>query len=234
MTGSSVADKLTVRAKRTTKTFTLDVEFEVAPGITVLYGPSGSGKSSTLGVVSGLTKPDEGRVALGSALWLDTGQHISLPVHKRHVAYVFQSLGLFPHMSALGNVLYGIPEGTAQRNERAHQLLAQFHVAHLADRKPSGFSGGEAQRVALARALAMAPRVVLMDEPFSALDPALRKGLLGVVKETLTALSVPCIFVTHHAGEARILADRVLMFDGGRIVKTGSPQECIPKSEDDR
>jgi len=234
MTGAAEADKLTVRAKRTTKTFSLDVEFEVAPGITVLYGPSGSGKSSTLGVVSGLAQPDEGRVALGAALWLDTSQRVNLPVHKRHVAYVFQSLGLFPHMSALGNVLYGIPEATELRNERAHKLLAQFHVAHLADRKPGGFSGGEAQRVALARALGMSPRVVLMDEPFSALDPALRKGLLRVVKETLTALDVPCIFVTHHAGEARILADHVLMFEGGRIVKAGSPQECIPKSEDDR
>src|SRR5215472_12958575 len=151
--------------------FTLDVSFDVSPGITILFGPSGSGKSTTLRAIAGLLTPQAGRIALGEDVWFDHDGGIHRPAHRRRVAFVFQSLALFPHLTAIGNVAYGMHElAGAERRERARRLLAKLKAEHLADRKPSTYSGGEAQRVALARALAISPSVLLLDEPFSALD----------------------------------------------------------------
>jgi molybdate transport system ATP-binding protein len=149
--------------------FALDVSFEVPPGITILFGPSGSGKSTTLAVLSGLLRPSSGRVALGEEVWFDADRRIHLPPHRRGVSIVFQSLALFPHLTAAANVEYGIDRKlpASARMQRARDMLARMKVGQLADRKPSTFSGGEAQRVALARAFARPPRVLLLDEAFS-------------------------------------------------------------------
>ncbi|HLL20662.1 MAG TPA: ATP-binding cassette domain-containing protein, partial [Kofleriaceae bacterium] len=158
--------------------FTLDVELACPPGITCVMGPSGSGKSTILQVLAGLYKPDRGRVCLGDECWLDVAKGIEVPVHQRRLAYVFQSLALFPHLSALHNVAYGMHHlPREERAARAQQLLDRLGVGHLARRRPRTFSGGEAQRVALARAMARQPHVVLLDEPFSALDRDLRAQL---------------------------------------------------------
>lgn len=208
----------------------VDVELEVPPGITALVGPSGSGKSTILGAVAGLLRPREGRVALGNEVWFDGATGVSLPPHLRHVAYVFQSLALFPHMTALANAEYGVARDVpaAQRSERAKASLERFRVGHLAHRKPATYSGGEAQRVALARALAMEPRVILLDEPFSALDQDLRRGFTDELLRIAEERPVPILHVTHDEGEARILARQVVRMAAGRVVVKGPAASVLP------
>jgi molybdate transport system ATP-binding protein len=215
--------------------FELDVAFEAAPGITILFGPSGAGKSTTLAVIAGLRPPDEGRVALGDDVWLDTANRTSRPVHTRGVSLVFQSATLFPHLTARANVEYGIDRRVpaAERRTRALAMLERMRVAHLAERKPRTFSGGEAQRVALARAFAHAPRVLLLDEAFSAMDRELRRALLADVRAQLAELRIPTVMVTHHRGEARAMADRVVVLESGRVRATGTPDELLDRDDFD-
>jgi molybdate transport system ATP-binding protein len=230
----STDDTLSAHIVLRTRTFTLDVAFEVKPGVTVLFGPSGSGKSRTLGCIAGIVRPDRGRISLGSEVWFDDGQDHELPIHRRRVAYVFQSLALFPHMTAEENVSYGIARTVpkAERRVTAHDMLARMRVGHLADRKPQTFSGGEAQRVALARAFAMKPKALLLDEPFSALDAGVKLELLAEVGEWLRREQIPAILVTHHAEEASALGDRVVMLEKGRVVREAAiddPTLSLPK-----
>lgn len=224
---------LSVRIRLSLRGLGLDVAFEAPAGVTVLFGPSGAGKSRTLACIAGLARPDEGRIALGEDVWFDAASRSERPIHERRVAFVFQSLALFPHMTAVDNVAYGIRgETKAGRREQARAMLARMHVAHLADRKPGTFSGGEAQRVALARAFAMTPRLLLLDEPFSALDAAVKRDLLEEIKEHVAAADVPAILVTHDTGEARALGERVLFIEQGRIVRESTMEDAalsLPK-----
>jgi len=201
------------------------VAFEAPAGITVLLGPSGSGKSTTLSAIAGLLTPDAGRIAVGGETWFDATTSTNLSVHHRRVAFVFQSLALFPHLTAAQNVAFGLAR-RATRRSRQQQVdawLQRFRVGHLAGRKPGTFSGGEAQRVALARALATTPRVVLLDEPFSALDRPLRRELAQEVRGLLRELGVPVILVTHDREEARSMGDRFVLLDqGGRVMRSGA------------
>lgn len=209
--------------------FVLDVELEAAPGITILFGPSGSGKSTILQCIAGLVRPESGSIRLGGERWLDVERGIEVPAHRRGVAYLFQSLALFPHLTAVGNVTYGIDRAVprAQRQSRARALLDKVGVGHLAERRPRTFSGGEAQRVALARALAMEPRVILLDEPFSALDRTLRVQLARLVRELIDELGIPAIQVTHDHGEAAAMGDLVLRMDAGQIVERGAAVDVL-------
>lgn len=208
--------------------FQLDVELACPPGITCVMGPSGSGKSTILQVLAGLYRPDAGRVCLGSECWLDVARGIEVPVNQRRLAYVFQSLALFPHLSALHNVEYGMHHlPREERAAKAYKLLDRLGVGHLAKRRPRTFSGGEAQRVALARAIARQPHVVLLDEPFSALDRDLRAQLTKLVRELVAELGVPLVHVTHSVGEARLLADQVIRVEKGRVVETGNADEVL-------
>jgi molybdate transport system ATP-binding protein len=213
--------------------FTLDVDFDVPSGVTVLFGPSGAGKSRTLACVAGIAKPDRGRITLGSDVWFDSETGEARAIHERRVAYVFQSLALFPHMTAIENVRYGLPRDVpaADRRERAHAMLTKMRVPHLADRRPRTFSGGEAQRVALARAFAMEPRLVLLDEPFSALDATVKAELLAEVREALARATVPAILVTHQPEDAKVLGDRVVFLEKGRVVKTSDMRNGPFRSE---
>jgi molybdate transport system ATP-binding protein len=212
--------------------FRLAVKFRAPPGVTILFGPSGSGKSTTLAAIAGLLRPDGGRVTLGDEVWFDAKEGVHRAIEERRVAFVFQSLALFPHMTAVANVSYGMKRTipAKARDGRAEQMLARFHVAHLARRKPPTFSGGEAQRVALARALAMSPQVVLLDEPFSALDRDLRQALCMDLRASATELGVPVIHVTHHQKEARALGDRVIKMERGAIVAEGTVDELLPEN----
>jgi molybdate transport system ATP-binding protein len=220
--------ELTANIELVRSEFTLAVELRCRPGITCVMGPSGSGKSTILGVLAGLAVPDRGRVALGNEVWLDRARGIEVPVHQRRLAYVFQGLALFPHMSALHNVEYGMHDmPRAERAPKAQALLERLGVGHLAKRRPRTFSGGEAQRVALARALARQPQLVLLDEPFSALDRDLRAQLTAQVRELVAELKVPMVHVTHSIAEARLLADRVVRLERGRIVAQGTPQDVL-------
>ena len=216
----------TIRLRRAD--FQLDVELECPPGITCVMGPSGSGKSTILQVLAGLYKPDVGRVCLGKECWLDVAQGIDVPVNERRLAYVFQSLALFPHLSALHNVEYGMHHlPREERAAKAKKLLDRLGVGHLAKRRPRTFSGGEAQRVALARAIARQPHVVLLDEPFSALDRDLRAQLTTLVRELVAELGVPLVHVTHSVAEARLLADQVVRVEKGQVVAKGKADDVL-------
>jgi molybdate transport system ATP-binding protein len=208
--------------------FALDVELDCPPGITCVMGPSGAGKSTILAALAGLAQPQTGRIALGDEVWLDRHRGIDVPVHARRLAYVFQSLALFPHMSAIGNVAYGMRDvARGERPARAQALLDRVGVGHLARRRPRTYSGGEAQRVALARALARSPKLVLLDEPFSALDRGRRAELTALVRELVAELGVPLVHVTHSVAEARLLADQVVRIERGKIVDRGGAAEVL-------
>jgi molybdate transport system ATP-binding protein len=223
-----VADLVAKVALERSAEFGLDVELTCPPGITCVMGPSGSGKSTLLAILGGLQVPDSGRVAMGESVWLDRAKGIEVPVHKRRLSYVFQGLALFPHMTAVGNVKYGMHDmPSAEREDKAMALLKRVGVAHLARRRPRTFSGGEAQRVALARALARAPQLVLLDEPFSALDRDLRKQLTDLVRELVAEAKVPLVHVTHSVAEARLLADQVVRIEKGKVVARGTPDDVL-------
>jgi molybdate transport system ATP-binding protein len=232
----SVAIRM-VRARKSSErgakeeSFTLDVAFEAAAGITILFGPSGCGKSTTLAAIAGLVHPDAGRIALGDDVWFDSERGIDRPPHLRGVAFVFQSLALFPHMTAARNVMYGMDRrlSSAEQRSRAEALLARLKVGYLADRRPVTFSGGEAQRVALARAFAVSPRIALFDEPFSAMDRDLRKDLVSDVRGFVSEFGIPLVHVTHQRNEARALGDRVILLEGGRITREGTSKELLPQ-----
>ena len=216
----------TIRLRRAE--FQLDVELACPPGVTCVMGPSGSGKSTILQVLAGLYKPDAGRVCLGSECWLDIAKGVDVPVNERRLSYVFQSLALFPHMTALHNVEYGL-HGMARAESvaRAEKLLARLGVSHLAHRRPRTCAGGEAQRVALARAIAREPKLILLDEPFSALDADLRAQLTKLVRELVAELGVPLVHVTHSAAEARQLGDQIIRVAQGKVVAQGKAADVL-------
>ncbi|MFD0981426.1 molybdenum ABC transporter ATP-binding protein [Tropicimonas aquimaris] len=207
----------------------LDLAFEVGQGeLLALVGPSGSGKTTTLRAIAGLWQPAAGRVTVGGAVWLDTVRGLSLPPHRRRAGVVFQSYALFPHMSAAGNVAAAIDDLPRDaRRAEAERLLGLVHLDGLGDRLPAELSGGQQQRVALARALARKPEVLLLDEPFSAVDRATRERLHEELVALRRHLAMPVVLVTHDIGEAQLLADRMLVLDRGRSIANGSTAEVM-------
>lgn len=206
----------------------LDVEFEAPAGVTILFGASGSGKSTTLKCVAGIVRPDEGRVALGGRVLFDSARGLHLPIRERRVGYVFQNLALFPHLTARANVEFALQHlARGERRERAERLLADLHVAHAAERRPRDISGGEAQRVALARALASAPELLLLDEPLAALDDAVKREIINDLKALNRRLSLPVLYVTHSREEAVALGGRVVVYERGRVAATGEPMSVF-------
>jgi molybdate transport system ATP-binding protein len=210
---------LKLRRKSAGGEFLLAASFEVPPGITAIVGSSGAGKSTLLAAIAGLIRPDEGRISMGGEVWLDTARGVEIPSHQRALAMVFQNAALFPHMTALGNVEFALDRSLsrAQRREQALELLRQMKVGHLAHSYPSNISGGEAQRVGLARALGRSPKLVLLDEPFSALDKTLRTLLAAETFEYLLTRDVPVLFVTHHLEEALLYSKSALVVTEGAV-----------------
>jgi molybdate transport system ATP-binding protein len=208
--------------------FVLEINFQAAPGFTILFGPSGAGKTTVLDCVAGLTKPDSGRIAVGDRVLFDAAQRTDLPVAKRCVGYVFQSLALFPHLSVEQNVQYGLRHlPQAERAERTSAILQAFRIATLARRYPRDISGGESQRTALARTLVTDPAVLLLDEPLAALDAATKAKIIDDLRQWNQAHRIPILYVTHSREEVFALGERVLVLDAGRIVAQGTPHEVI-------
>jgi ABC-type sulfate/molybdate transport systems ATPase subunit len=177
-------------------------DLDLPPGLTLMTGRSGCGKTTTLKLLCGLLTPQSGTITLGARTLFDHSRHINVPTHQRRIGLVTQHEALFPHMTALQNVAYGVTTGAkGERAQRARSWLDELGVAHLADRAPRQLSGGEGQRVALARALAAAPEALLMDEPFVALDAALRHELIAHIVPRLIDLRIPVLLVTHHPDE---------------------------------
>jgi len=225
---------LEVSLHRIVGTFELQVEFVAEPGITVLFGHSGSGKSMTLRCIAGLARPDSGRITLGSDVIFDSERHINLPAHRRGLGMVLQNLALFPHLSVKSNIefgLVGVPDGL--RRARTRDMLSLLNLAGFEKRKPRSLSGGQQQRVALARALALENRLLLLDEPFSALDDSLRTSMRKELLRLRAELGLTILFVTHDLREAHFLADRVAVFDNGRILQLDT-REAIFKRPNSR
>ncbi|NCQ24316.1 MAG: molybdenum ABC transporter ATP-binding protein [Rhodobacteraceae bacterium CG17_big_fil_post_rev_8_21_14_2_50_63_15] len=203
----------------------LDVTFRVEPGeLLALVGHSGSGKTTLLRAIAGLWRPERARVAVNGTVWLDTEAGVDLPSHRRRVGIVFQTYALFPHMTAVQNVMAAMER--PDRTEAA-RLLDLVNLHDLADRKPAQLSGGQQQRVAVARALARKPQALLLDEPFSAVDRATREKLYGEIIALRASLAMPVVLVTHDMNEAQLLADRMVVIEKGRVVREGTTAEVM-------
>lgn len=196
------------------------------PGVNVLFGPSGVGKTVTLLALAGLIPVGEGHIRVGDDFLLDTAARVSVPAHLRRIGYVPQHQSLFPFLNVLGNVAFGLPRALRSKGH-IEALLEELGIARLAGAAPSSLSGGERQRVALARCLAVNPRILLLDEPFAAIDRDGRKELRRAVREVIDRRGVPAVLVTHDEEDARALADRVFRFERGKTVESGVPDELL-------
>ena len=204
---------LRVCIKKKLNYFDLDINFSCFPEeLLAMIGPSGSGKTSIIRMIAGLETPDEGRISYRDEGWFDSSQKIYVAPQKRRLGYVFQDYTLFPHLTLRENAAF------ATRDlKRADDLLEMFGISHLRDRKPNRVSGGERQRCAICQALARHPRMLLLDEPFSALDAITRRGLREELKNLKVNMSFPIIYVTHDITEALYLADELLPVVEGKI-----------------
>lgn len=190
-----------------------------------LVGPSGSGKTTILRAIAGLCQVHRGRVVCQEEVWQDSAQKVFLPTHRRQVGLVFQQYALFPHMTVLNNIQQALlPIPKAMRRTKALQLLTMVHLQGLENRYPKTLSGGQQQRVAVARALARQPRILLLDEPFSAVDQVTRRKLQRELIGLKQSLAIPIILVTHDLEEASLLAERMAILYRGKILQTGSPE----------
>lgn len=214
--------------KRLSPKFALGVNFSIPSGITMLFGASGSGKSTLLRCVAGLLRPDSGQIKIGDQMLFDSDARIDLPARERKVGFLFQNLALFPHLSVLKNIEYGLDGlDPAGRQQRTESILKSFRVAGLRNHKPSEISGGERQRVALARALVTDPHVLMLDEPLSALDYATQSQIIEDLRAWNAAHRIPILYVTHSQREVFALGERVVVLQDGKILSQGTPQEVL-------
>ena len=228
-----MADQRLSVALRQSGPIPLDVEFGCGPGeVLAIFGPSGSGKTTILRAIAGLYRPAHAEIRSGAQRWTDTATGAFVPTHRRGVGYVFQDYALFPHLTAAGNVLAAL--GHRPREERAARadaLLAQVHLSGKGSRRPHELSGGERQRVALARALAREPAVLLLDEPFTAVDRAVRRRLQHEIDGLRRMLDIPLVLVTHDFDDVVRLATDVLILERGRTVASGPIAELTSRPD---
>lgn len=227
--GSSPASAASIAVcKRLHPGFTLDVNFSAPPGITMLFGASGAGKTTVLDCAAGLLQPDSGRIAVNGRLLFDSSTGVNVAVDQRSVGYVFQTLALFPHLSVESNVAYGLARlDPGERRRRVEAVLESFRIAALRDRRPEQISGGERQRVALARALVTAPCLLLLDEPLSGLDAATKSRILDDLRAWNQSHGIPILYVTHSREELFALGERVVALEQGKVLAVGTPREVL-------
>ncbi|MCI4626665.1 MAG: ATP-binding cassette domain-containing protein [Candidatus Magnetoovum sp. WYHC-5] len=215
---------LVVNMKKTLQGFTLDVQWEVEKEIVVLFGSSGAGKSLTLQLIAGLEVPDKGKIVCNGITLFDSSTNVNVPVQRRKSGYVFQNLALFPHMTVWNNIAYG-GKGLAKNDlhKKLIRLIEEFQMKGYENKYPNELSGGQKQRVALARALIGEPSVLLLDEPFSALDNLLRVQMRGFLKEIHKEFKIPVVLVTHDLAEACNVADKIVVYGIGNVLQSGKP-----------
>ena len=206
--------------------FGLAVQFGIEAQILALFGASGAGKTMTLNCIAGLLTPDDGSIRLNGRDLFHRVKGVNVPTRSRKIGYVFQNYALFPHLTVQENIGYGVRD-SHNAATRVNELLELTHLTELAARYPAQLSGGQQQRVALARALAPRPNLLLLDEPFSALDAPTRMQLRGELRDLQHEFKIPVIFVTHDLGEAYFLADQLAVIDGGTIQQIDAPGEIL-------
>jgi molybdate transport system ATP-binding protein len=208
--------------------FELNVALECEAGITVLFGPSGAGKTLTLDSLAGFLKPDEGRILLHNSILFDSGSGVCLPPQKRGIGYVFQNYALFPHMTVEQNLAFGIQHiAPLERKRKIYEMLELFGLAPQAARRSRELSGGEKQRTSIARALVTEPRLLLLDEPVRGLDYPLRADFYEILRNVRERFRIPILLVTHDVAEGFFLGDRMAVYGAGRIEQLGSPEEVF-------
>ncbi|MEN6342005.1 MAG: ABC transporter ATP-binding protein [Methanospirillum sp.] len=219
---------------RRLRDFVLDLEISVGDGETLaLLGANGSGKTTVLNLVAGLLRPDDGRIVLNGRALFDTGGRIDLAPEERRIGLVFQDYALFPHLSVRKNVAFGLAArriGRHEIEERVDRELEALGLLCVADHPATRLSGGQRQRVALARSLVIEPDLVLLDEPFAALDARLRPRLRQELRETIRSAGIPAILVTHSPADVRACADRVSVIERGRLIPNATPAATIDSS----
>lgn len=219
---------LSVSLKHKRPGFALDVAFEAPPGITVLFGRSGSGKTTVVNAVAGLLRPAHGRIALNDRVLCDTDQGVWLPPNRRRIGYVFQEGRLFPHLTVRQNLLFGrwfAPKASPRAD--LDQIVEMLGISHLLKRRPGGLSGGEKQRIAIGRALLSAPEMILADEPLAALDDARKSEILPYFERLRDEVGIPILYVSHSASEVARLATTVVVLQDGKTTRQGPAVEIL-------
>jgi molybdate transport system ATP-binding protein len=218
-------EMLAVEVEKRLGDFRLDVRFKTETGVTALFGPSGAGKTTLVNMISGLIKPDRGKIVLGDKVLFDDAARIDLPVHRRHIGYVFQEGRLFPHLSVRRNLDYGRRmRSLAPDPAQLARIVSLLDIDHLLDRRPGRLSGGERQRVAIGRALLMRPGLLLLDEPLASLDPARKREILPYLERLRDEVGIPMVYVSHQAAELRRIATAVVRLRDGRVEAIGGPE----------
>lgn len=217
----------TARIKQALGTFTLDVQIEAVAGVTAIIGASGAGKTSALRAIAGLITPEEGHIAYGDIVYFDTTAGTNMPMELRRFGYVFQDALLFPHMRVIDNLDYGSKRHGGLDETHRKALIDLLALEPLLNRYPRHLSGGEAQRVAIARALLSKPQLLLLDEPMASLDPARRREIMPYLEAMTKTLRLPVILVSHNIDEVARLADRVIVFDRGRVFAQGEVSDVL-------
>jgi molybdate transport system ATP-binding protein len=212
--------------------FRLDVKLSAGPGVTALFGRSGSGKSSVINMVAGLARPDEGRIEVAGKVLFDSALGLDLAPEARRLGYVFQDARLFPHLSVTGNLTFGmrlLPP--AERRIGFDEVVEVLGIGHLLDRRPAKLSGGERQRVAIGRALLASPRILLMDEPLAALDNHRKAELLPFIGRLARRFAIPILYVSHSMEEVLALADTLVLMDEGQAKAVGEVEDLLSRTE---
>jgi molybdate transport system ATP-binding protein len=209
--------------------FALEARFTAEGGVTALFGPSGSGKSTTLALIAGILRPDSGSIRLSGRTLVDVAAGVLLPPEQRRIGLVFQEHLLFPHLSVRENLLFG--HGRRQSRPMSLERVAQvLEISDLLGRRPATLSGGQRQRVALGRALLRGPELLLMDEPLTAVDEALKERILTYLERAVAEWHVPTLFVSHDQADVRRLAERVVMLEAGRVLAVGPTAQTLDRA----
>jgi len=218
--------------------FELEAAFSSQDDLTVIFGASGSGKSLTIQAIAGLVTPEQGRIVVGGKILFDSHLGINLPARKRGVGYLFQDYALFPHLTVRENIAYPLKKAwhlnlSSDGREEVDEIMASFEISHLAESYPAELSGGQRQRVALARAMIKKPSILLLDEPFSALDSMLRHRMRMELLEIRQRFAVPLVVITHDPADVEVFADTLVIFANGRVEEVCGRKKLAASEDED-
>lgn len=210
-------DILDVDIQKKLEFFELDIKFTVGNGLLAIQGMSGSGKTTILNCISGIKTADKGHIRLNNKIFFSSNDNINMKIKDRNVGYVFQNYALFPHMTVKENILFGVNKKYTDYEKELSYISDMMKIRHLMDKYPSEISGGEKQRVAFSRAMIIRPDILLLDEPFSALDEDLKEDIYKDLLNIKKSQNIPIILITHNKNEAKILADKIIYIHNGKI-----------------